>query len=259
MTRPHSRLLCALLLPLLILGCADSKDVQTASEPTSADLAQYDKGDWSYEGETGPEQWARLSSDFASCTGSMQSPINLADASSPDGESLLKTSYTTEEANVVDTGHVLQVNTSGGTLSIRGQTYALQQFHVHTPSEHTVKGERYAAEIHLVHEADDGQRAVLGLLVEEGSSPPHLDDWIVEPDTTVPRYNVARLLPSRRSYYTYEGSLTTPPCSEGVRWVVMNTPLQASEEHLDALRALHDGNARPTQPRNDRTVVLVAP
>lgn len=259
MTRPSFHLFCALLLPLLVFGCDDPKKAQTASKPTPADLSQYDKDDWSYEGEAGPEQWARLSSDFASCNGSKQSPINLADASPPEGESLLKTSYTTEEANIVDTGHVLQVNTSGGTLSIRGQTYALQQFHVHTPSEHTVKGERYAAEIHLVHKADDGQRAVLGLLVEEGDSHPHLDDWIVEPDTTVPRYNVARLLPSRRSYYTYDGSLTTPPCTEGVRWVVMNTPIEASPEQLETLRAQYGENARPLQPRNDRRLVLVAP
>jgi len=259
MTRPHTSLFCALLLPLLILGCDDPKKAQTASKPTSADLSQYDKGDWRYEGETGPQNWARLSSEYATCDGSKQSPINLADASSPEGTSLLKTSYTTEEANVVDTGHALQVNTTSGTLSIRDQTYNLQQFHVHAPSEHTVKGQRYAAEIHLVHTTDDGQIAVLGLLVEEGDTHPHMDDWIVEPDTTLPRYNVARLLPPRRSYYTYEGSLTTPPCSEGVRWIVMNTPIQASAAQLDALRQQHDDNARPIQPRNDRTIIQVAP
>lgn len=248
--------LCALLSSFFLLSCDDSEDPRTA-QPTTKDAPQYEKGAWSYDGQTGPEHWAELSSEYAACEGSKQSPINLADASPPEENTILKTSYTSEKIEVVDTGHALQVNTTGGTLTIRDQTYELQQFHVHTPSEHTMKDERYAAEIHLVHRADD-QIAVLALLVEEGDTHPHMDDWIEGESPELP-YNAGRLLPSQRSYYTYEGSLTMPPCTEGVRWIVMNTPIQASSKQLETLRAHHTDNARPLQSRNDRTLVLVAP
>ncbi len=252
--------LFSLLFPLLLLGCDDPKDAETASSPTTPKAPQYekyDKQDWSYDGKTGPEHWAKLSSNYAACNGSEQSPINLADARSPEGETLLKTSYTSEKIEVVGTDRGPTVNTTGGTLTIRSRTYNLQQVHAHTPSEHAVQGERYAAEIHLVHRADD-QVAVLGILVEEGASHPKLNDWIEGESPKLP-YNVGRLLPDHRSYYTYEGSLTIPPCTEGVRWVVMNTPIEASPEQLETLRAQYGENARPLQPRNDRRLVLVAP
>lgn len=245
----------SLCFALLAAGCGssdeDSADNQQASDQSS------EKATWSYDGETGPEHWATLSSDYAACDGSQQSPIDLTDASSAEGPPL-QTSYAPAEAEGTDTGHAIQVNTTGGTMTVGGTTYDLQQFHVHTPSEHAVDGSRYAGEIHLVHQAGPEQLAVLALFVEEGgSSNPALHDWISGPDTTL-TYDASALLPTTRSYYTYEGSLTTPPCSEIVRWIALSSPIQASSAQLDTLRAQYEGNARPLQPRNDRTIQYIS-
>jgi carbonic anhydrase len=242
----------AFVLLLFASGCDDPS-------PDASDEAASDASSWSYEGQTGPQRWAALSDDYAACDGSQQSPIDLADAGEPTNGMTLKTSYTTASGEVVDTGHALQVNTTGGTLTLDGTTYELLQFHAHAPSEHTVDGADYAAEIHLVHRAEDQQLAVLGIFVEEGpEAHPALDGWIQGRDTTL-SVNAGRLLPDRQSYYTYEGSLTTPPCSEIVRWVVMDQPIQASAEQLETLRAQHEGNDRPVQPLNDRQLVYVGP
>jgi carbonic anhydrase len=244
-----------LLCPVLLAtACGPSEDGSSSNQQASTESTE--KAAWSYDGETGPEHWAPLSSDYAACDGSQQSPIDLTDASSAEGPSL-QTSYSPAEAEVTDTGHAIQANTTGGTMTIGGTTYDLQQFHVHTPSEHAVDGSRYAGEIHLVHQAGPEQLAVLALFVEEGDGEnapnPSLHDWIQGTDTTL-TYDASALLPSSQSYYTYEGSLTTPPCSEIVRWVVLDTPIQASSAQLDTLRAQYDGNARPLQSLNDRTL-----
>ncbi len=250
------RLLCGMLaLAFLVVGCDDPNpdgDTESAESDTSTSA-------WSYEGQTGPENWASLSSEYAACGGEQQSPIDLADASEPTEDASLTTSYTTASGDVVDTGHAIQVNTTGDTLTYDGTSYELLQFHIHTPSEHTVEGDDYPAEIHLVHQAGNQQLAVLGIFVEEGEEAhPALEGWIQGRDTTL-SVNPGRFLPDQQSYYTYEGSLTTPPCSEIVRWVVMDQPIQASEGQLETLRAKHDGNARPVQPLNDRQLVYVGP
>lgn len=251
-TRPVT--LLVLCLSILSAGCSDP---EAPTESTTEAESEHTSPDWSYEGDTGPEHWADLSSRFASCDGSQQSPIDLTDASAPNNGPTLETSYTTGEGTVEDTGHSIQVNTTAGTITYDGTTYDLLQFHAHTPSEHTVDGQHYAGELHLVHRASDDQLAVLGVFVEESSDAhPAFDGWTHSTDTTLSA-NPAELLPDERSYYTYEGSLTTPPCSEIVRWIVFDTPIQASTEQLDTLRAHHDDNARPTQPLGDRSLVFV--
>ena len=248
------RFLCTVsIVPLFLIGCEDPRsgaEDRTSVASTAA---------WSYEGPTGPDQWATLSDAYAACDGAEQSPINLAEAEAPDAPTTLSTSYSTQPGEVVDTGHAIQVNTTGGELTIDGTSYELRQFHVHTPSEHTVNGTGYAAEIHLVHTAGDQQLAVLGILVEEGPEDhPALEDWSEGRDTTL-AVNAGRLLPDRQSYYTYDGSLTTPPCREIVRWIVMDHPIQISKGQLTTLRAQHDGNARPVHPLSDRRLVYVGP
>ncbi len=249
---------CALVVSLLVVGCGDSDDPSTPDSATIDTSSTTGKpAAWSYEDDTGPGYWADLSSAYAACDGTKQSPVNLASTRAPEAPPSLTLSYRSSEAQVVDTGHAVQVNTTGGTLSFGGTTYDLQQFHVHTPSEHTVQGVPYAGEIHLVHQANDNTLAVLGIFVEEGDTPhPHLDAWISGTDTTL-SFHAETLLPKLRPYYTYEGSLTTPPCSEIVRWIVLDTPMQASSEQLKSLRAQHSGNARPVQPLNDRTIRYV--
>lgn len=241
------------LRALLAAGRSSPVDGRQTSQSVP-DADGDEDGAWSYEGETGPEHWATLSPAYSDCDGSRQSPIDLTNAS-PADRPFFQPNYGPAEAEVVDTGHAIQVNTTGGTLTLGETIYDLQQFHIHTPSEHTVDGTRYAAEIHLVHENDEGQTAVLALFVEEGDARnPALDDWIQGSETTLATYDASALLPERRSYFYYEGSLTTPPCTENVRWVVLDAPIPASSAHLDPLRAQYDGNARPIQPLNSRTI-----
>jgi len=249
------------LLVALLLGCT-SPDSGSSSDSTADTAATEATGPaypaWSYEGETGPAQWADLSADYAACAGDRQSPIDLANATAPTPSPSLQTSYSTAPGDVFDTGHAVQVNTTGGTLTYDDTTYELAQFHVHAPSEHTVDESSSAAEIHLVHQTGDSL-AVLGVFVEEGSAAnTALDGWIQGDSTTI-SMDAGTLLPESRSFYTYRGSLTTPPCSEIVRWVVMDTPIEASAAQLETLRAQHDGNDRPVQPLGDRPLLRVTP
>lgn len=253
MQLPRWLSLFTLSLALLVTGCGSSESGDDTNQQASDKSSSQKKAAWTYEGDTGPEHWGDLSDAYVACDGTRQSPVDLTNVSTSEGPSL-QTNYASAEAEVTDTGHAIQVNTTGGMLTVGETSYDLLQFHVHTPSEHAVDGGRYPGEIHLVHQAGENQLAVLALFVDEGSgSNPALHDWIDGADTTL-TYNPSALLPSSRSYYTYDGSLTTPPCSEIVRWVVFDTPIQASSAQLDTLRAQYEGNARPIQPLNDRTI-----
>jgi len=154
---------------LFIAGCTSSPDADQPNDASAEDgspTGVYENADWSYAGDTGPAQWAELSPVYATCAGERQSPIDLTDATTAAGPALGQ-AYTPAAAEVVDTGHGLQVNTGGGTLTVGSVTYDLLQFHVHTPSEHTVDGSDYPAELHFVHQAGDSL-AVVGVFVEEG-------------------------------------------------------------------------------------------
>jgi carbonic anhydrase len=249
------------VLTLLVAGCGGSDDT-SESAATSSDTATAQSSDaamasWSYEGDTGPENWADLSEAYDACDGSSQSPINLTDASPPRNPRSMELSYALAKGDVDDTGHSIQVSLSdAGTLTYGGKTYTLKQFHAHTPSEHTLNGASFPGEIHLVHQAGS-DLLVLGVFVKESTtSNPILQGWIAGTDTTY-SLRSERLLPDQRQYYTYEGSLTTPPCSEGVRWIVMETPILASREQLETLQAQYESNARPVQPLGDRRLSYV--
>lgn len=278
------RLPLFLLCSFLIIGCTDSPEPspdESAEDDTSTSPA------WSYQGETGPEEWADLSDEYESCDGDLQSPIDLTDADSPSEVTpSLEFSYSTTEGEIVDTGHFLQVNTPLGQLTYNDASYELLQFHPHAPSEHTIDGEEYAAELHLVHEDEDEDRddedrngenrddedqkdedenqqeddedlAVIGVFVEVGDDPhPAFEGWNSKTSVSI---NPEQLLPADSSFYTYQGSLTIPPCSENVRWIVMDTPIEISNEQLATLRARYSDNDRPVQPLNDRELVYVGP
>lgn len=248
---------------LILAGCAspESTDPTTESE-AGVNESQIQTAAWSYSGDTGPAQWASLDSAFAACDASQQSPIDLptgGDATSGP----LTLSYSEAEGQLIDTGHAVQVDHNGGTLTVNGTTYNLVQFHFHTPSEHTVDGTAYPAEVHLVHAADDGTLAVIGSFIEEGAANealgPFWDDLESLPDAPIESFDASALLPENRTYYTYDGSLTTPPCSEVVTWIVMQSPITMSADQLDALRNVHDDNARPVQPIGDRSVAVRTP
>lgn len=219
---------------------------------------------WSYSGADGPDRWAALSNAFATCgSGRQQSPIDLT-AATPRDLVDPQPAYQPTEARIVDDGYTVRVDLQpGSSLLLDGVPYALDEFHFHSPSEHTVNGNSYAVELHLVHEADNGAVAMVGVLMAGGAENPALAPLI----SAIPSkegkdvrlrdvYDPSGLLPADRRAYRYPGSLTTPPCTEGVIWVVMATPIQASGPQIAALARALEGNSRPVQARGDRELLL---
>jgi carbonic anhydrase len=217
---------------------------------------------WSYEGETGPAHWARLNPAYAACAaGKRQSPIDIRDGIRVDLEPI-RFDYKPTSFRIVDLGHTLQVNLpEGGSLTVMGKRYSLLQFHLHRPAEERVNGRAYDLGLHFVHRNDEGQLAVVAVLLEKGSDHPLLQTLLnhlpleqnveVAPETSL---DLSRLLPENRAYWTYMGSLTTPPCTEGVLWMVLKQPLQLGAEQLAILGRVLRANARPLQPGHGRLV-----
>jgi carbonic anhydrase len=216
-----------------------------------------------YQGEAGPEHWGDISEEWEACeVGKAQSPVDLSASKAADLPGLAF-DYRPTPVAIVNNGHTVQVNyEKGSTLTVGGAVYELVQFHFHAPSEHTVDGKHHPLEMHLVHKDAAGKLAVVGVLVEEGEANPafapvfdHLPK-MKAPLAVVPeaRVNAEELLPADLAYYAYAGSLTTPPCSEGVHWKVLAKPVQMSKEQIEAFRRIYPGNNRPVQGLNGRVV-----
>lgn len=217
---------------------------------------------WSYEGEGAPANWGKLRSDYASCdNGSRQSPIDIRDGIKVD-LAPIQFAYRPSQFRVVDNGHTVQVAVGGSSITVLGKTYELLQFHFHRPSEERVNGKPFEMVAHLVHKAEDGKLAVVAILLDKGKENPVVqaiwnnlplekNDEVTPPGQAI---DVNQLLPENRAYYTYMGSLTTPPCSEGVLWLVLKQPQQISPEQLFIFSRLYNNNARPIQPGNSRLI-----
>ncbi len=217
---------------------------------------------WSYGKHGGPAEWGELDQAFASCQlGKVQSPIDIHDAKAADLPAI-KFDYKPAPLKLIDNGHTIQVNyPPGSTIDVGGTRYELVQFHVHKPSEEKIDGKAHAMVAHLVHKGSDGALAVVAVLLDKGADNPTLHAiWSNLPKqkgkevasaTTV---DAAALLPADKGYYTFQGSLTTPPCSEGVRWFVLKTPMTLAANELTAFAKLYPMNARPTQPLNGRAI-----
>lgn len=220
---------------------------------------------WSYEGAEGPSKWAKLDSHYAECAnGHAQSPIDIRKAVKKSGLPDLAFQYNDVPLKIVNNGHTVQINEDGaGTLSIGDHVYKLAQFHFHTPSEERINGKPYDMVAHLVHKDDAGKLAVVAVLFKKGRDnaalKPVLDNMPIGagPEHVVSglNFNVANLLPAARGYYHFAGSLTTPPCSEGVAWYVLKSPVEVSAAQLQQLHKLYNHNNRPIQPLNGREVV----
>ena len=217
---------------------------------------------WSYEGETGPANWGRINPAWAKCgAGNRQSPIDIRDGMKVDLEQITF-DYHPSSFNVTDNGHTVQVMVgSGNFLTVGNRTYELIQFHFHRPSEERINGKGYEMVVHLVHKDGEGRIAMLALLLERGKPQPVIQTvWNNLPleklDTAAPNETLdpQDLLPARRDYYTFMGSMTTPPCNEGVLWLVMKEPLQASPQQMALFSRLYPLNARPTQPSGGRII-----
>ncbi|GAA3815607.1 carbonic anhydrase [Cellulomonas soli] len=242
----------------------DSTSTSAASTGSSASAsATADAAEFTYEGETGPEAWADLSPDYATCAdASSQSPVDLTGASDvavadPD------LSYVSGLAELTNTGHSVQISPhSGSTLTIDGKVSALAQIHLHEPSEHTVDGVKYDAELHFVHKDGAGAITVMAVLLTVGDENAALQSYLtslpteVDGTTMIDDFDPAALLPDSLASFRYTGSLTTPPCTEGVSWVVLEEPVEVSAAQLAAFRAVIPENDRPVQPLGERELLL---
>ena len=218
---------------------------------------------WTYSGDHGPEHWGGLSPEFAACSnGKEQSPINITDPHTA-ALSPLHFAYHSSPLKIIDNGHTVQINYApGSTLTVEGKTYELVQFHFHHPSEEEINSQHYAMVAHLVHKSSEGKLAVVAVLIKEGSPnqlistlwdnlPPEKGKELDKDDVEL---HVTDLLPANHRYYTFPGSLTTPPCSEGVTWYVLATPMSLSKAQIDKFARIYPLNARPVQPLHDRKV-----
>ncbi|MGH7250295.1 MAG: carbonic anhydrase [Nitrospiraceae bacterium] len=220
------------------------------------------KEHWTYLGVDGPTHWGMLSPGYMACeTGSHQSPIEIRMAHHGVTPQALVFDYQPAPVQLVNTGHTIQVNVrAGSVLRLNGQSYALRQFHFHAPSEHHIEGVVYAMELHLVHQNARGHVAVVAVLMQSGSEQSVVAQfWDRLPRQaggviTDVRLNAKVLLPTSSHHYAYEGSLTTPPCTEGVRWIVLKEPIQVSPGQVEQFRNIIGDDARPTQPVKARTI-----
>lgn len=220
---------------------------------------------WAYEGETGPQAWGKLKPDFNVCAiGNRQSPINIEEGATLQGPAEpVQFAYVPSNASVVNNGHTIQVDVQGeNSITVRGSNYRLLQFHFHTPSEEQINFKRYPMVAHLVHKNNEGQLAVVAVLLDDGASNPLIDKvWTYMPLDVGDRVrmpagllNLTELLPTDQRYYQFMGSLTTPPCTEGVLWMVLKQPVTISKAQYKLFTQLYPNNARPVQPVNGRPV-----
>jgi carbonic anhydrase len=215
---------------------------------------------WSYAGSTGPAHWARICPQFAACgSGSRQSPIDVAGTLSRTLPPLTF-HYGSRHAEVVDQGHTVDVEIAPGgstALEVDGRTYQLVQIHFHLPSEHKIDGRAAPMEMHMVHADEGGELAVVGVMMQEGQLNPVIAKiWdALDEGTHEIELDPADLLPGDRNYFGYAGSLTTPPCTEGVRWHVLRGSITLSKEQIGEFRTRYRMNARPLQNRNGRVIL----
>ncbi|MDZ4770337.1 MAG: carbonic anhydrase family protein [Chloroflexota bacterium] len=228
-------------------------------------FAQETEVHWTYEGEEGPEHWGDIKDEYTLCgTGTTQSPIDITTTVSTDiGD--IAFNYAPSALNIFNNGHTIQAAYDPGSFIVYNDVqYALLQFHFHHHSEHSINGVTSPLEIHFVHRSAEGALAVVGVMLNEGdanadayasifaNAPTEASEIVTIDGATI---NASDMLPAEKTYYTYTGSLTTPPCSEGVRWLLLDTPLTLSTAQIEAFGSIFELNARPIQPQNARDVI----
>ena len=228
-----------------------------------ASIASADEKHWTYSGEEGPAEWGSIKPEFSACKlGKFQSPIDIRGAKPADLPAI-KFDYKPSALRIIDNGHTIQVNYApGSAIDVGGVRYELVQFHFHKPSEEKINGQAHAMVAHLVHKSADGKLAVVAVLLDKGGASEVIDTlWKnipaeKEKESMVVGATVdaAALLPATRDYYTFQGSLTTPPCSEEVTWMVLKTPVKIADAEIATFGKIYPLNARPVQPLNGRSI-----
>lgn len=222
---------------------------------------------WGYGGEEGPEHWGDVSEEFATCkTGTAQSPIDIVSGDAKQGDlKAIEFHYASMmDPEVTNNGHTIQINYAPGSYAVmNGVRYDLLQFHFHAPSEETIDGKHGDLNAHLVHKSADGKLAVVGVLLNKGDKgnavlntiagamPAHEGKQVAKGEI-----NVADLLPADQAYFNFQGSLTTPPCSEGVNWHVMANMVSITEDQIKAYTGIYSKTNRPTQATNGRPISI---
>ncbi len=250
------------LATLMLTGCGDNEATNEKETPKETEAT----AEWSYEGETGPSHWEELGFIEG---GKEQSPINIVTSDvqaigAPWEEAI---NYAPTSFKVFNNGHTIEAvaETENNTVTIDDEVYTLEQFHFHTPSEHQINGENADMELHLVNKDEEGNIAVLGVLIHEGAEnaelakmwSPTLPTEVTSEEEAVEiteQINPMMLLPVNQAKYEYQGSLTTPPATENVKWFVYEQPIEMSKAQIEQFQALFKDDHRPVQPINDRDV-----
>jgi len=218
---------------------------------------------WSYEGEGAPEHWGDIDPRFATCSnGVNQSPIDLTGFTESELPAITF-NYNLISSDILNNGHAIQTNVKeGSSITVDGKTFDLKQFHFHSPSENNINGQSFPLEAHFVHASKDGKLAVVAVMFEEGAENKALTElWAKIPQNVGDKHpidakDLDALLPKERDYYRFNGSLTTPPCTEGVRWLVMKKPVTLSKAQIETFKkVMHHHNNRPLQPTNARVIL----
>ncbi len=226
-------------------------------------LAAKHHAHWSYKGKEGPKHWGELDKSFFMCKkGINQSPVDLnrfieADLQKP------KIQYSGHAKEVVNNGHTIEVTIEGSDwIEIDGKKFNLLQFHFHTPSENKINGKSFPMEAHFVHKSKDGEYLVIALMFKEGEKNKALEKILNDLNPKAGKkeelkemFNPGELFPKKLDYFRYSGSFTTPPCTEGVRWIVLKTPVSASKEQIEKMHKIMGNNNRPIQPLKARVIL----
>jgi carbonic anhydrase len=241
----------------IVFFCAFALLMSTAAQEQHVQHA------WDYGDALGPKHWGDLKPEFAPCkTGHHQSPIDIRNPQKADLP-LIQFDYKPSPLHIIDNGHTIMINyAAGSSISAGGKKYVLKQFHFHRPSEEKINGKSFDMSVHLVHIDETGKLAVVAVLLQQGQDNPLVRElWNDLPKEKEKeefldkvQIDASWILPSDRRYYTFSGSLTTPPCSEDVTWFVLKHPTTVSAEEIERFSKLYRNDARPTQPLYDRIV-----
>jgi carbonic anhydrase len=242
-----------------ITSTRDSEAKEVNSTPTAH---------WSYKGDTGPEHWGELDPAYSACAnGNEQSPINIEFSQVKKAKNLegVQIQYEPTPFLLENNGYTIQANamTESNSILVEGNEYKLTQLHFHTPSEHQFNGQNADMELHLVHKNPNGKIAVLGVMIQKGEENEQLSSiWNVlpkeetdKPITLKEPINLQALLPQDQTSFHYNGSLTTPPCTEGVKWVVFKQPIEMSNQQIQVFQEIFPDNHRPVQPLKGREIM----